>query len=101
MATRSVTQVISMAVSVYFTVMKAMRDQVTLQPNVNKIIVGQGQPLAVVSLMSRSRFVQFYFHFLLLQLVLCRVAALKSLSVHHPLCRLYFPFGPLRSARVF
>ena len=25
-----------------------------------------------------------YFYFLLLQLVLCRVAALKSLPVHHP-----------------
>ena len=26
----------------------------------------------------------FYFYFLLLQLVLCCVAALKSLAVHHP-----------------
>ena len=26
----------------------------------------------------------FYFYLLLLQLVLCRVAALKSLPVHHP-----------------
>ena len=43
----------------------------------------------------------FNFYLLLLQLVLCRVAALKSLPVHHPLCRLHFPFGPLRSARVF
>ena len=43
----------------------------------------------------------FIFFLLLLQLVLCCVAALKSLPIHHPLCRLYFPFGPLRSARVF
>ena len=27
---------------------------------------------------------QFYFYLLLLQLVLCHVAALKSLPVHHP-----------------
>ena len=44
---------------------------------------------------------QFDFYLLLLQLVLCRVAALKSLPVHHSYCRLYFHFGPLRSARVF
>ena len=40
----------------------------------------------------------FYFYLLLLQLVLCRVAALKSLPIHW--CRLYFPFGPLTSAMV-
>ena len=32
----------------------------------------------------------FLLYLLLLQLVLCRVAALKSLPVHHPYCRLYF-----------
>ena len=36
-----------------------------------------------------------------LQQVLCRVAALKSSPVYHPLCRLYFKFGPLRSAEIF
>ena len=43
----------------------------------------------------------FNFYLLLLQLVLCRVEALKSHLIHHPYCRLYFPVGPLRSGRVF
>ena len=43
----------------------------------------------------------FNFHLLLLQLVLCCVAALKSLPVHHRQCRLNVPFGPLRLVRVF
>ena len=34
--------------------------------------------------------------FLSLQLVLRRVAILKSLPVHHPLCSLYLTFSPLR-----
>ena len=42
-----------------------------------------------------------YFYLLLLQLVLCRVAALKSLPVHHPQCRLYFSFDPLGSVNIF
>ena len=29
------------------------------------------------------------------------MAALKSLPVHHQKCRLYIPFSPLRSARIF
>ena len=33
--------------------------------------------------------------------MLCRVAALKRLHIYHPKCRLYFLFGPLKSARVF
>ena len=41
------------------------------------------------------------FYLLLLQLALCRVAALKSLPVHHPYCRLYFSFDPLRSVKIF
>ena len=43
----------------------------------------------------------FNCYLLLLQLVLCCVAALTSLPVHHPQCRLYFPFGPLRSGKIF
>ena len=35
---------------------------------------------------------QFYLYLLLLQLVLCRLAALKSLAVLHPYCRFYFHF---------
>ena len=37
------------------------------------------------------------------QLVLCRVAAVKSLPVHNPWCRLhvYFTFDPLRSMGIF
>ena len=42
-----------------------------------------------------------YFYSLLLQLVLCRVAALKSLPVHHPKCRLYFTFDPLGSVNIY
>ena len=43
----------------------------------------------------------FIFCLLLLQVMLCRVAALKSFPVHHPLCRLYFYLGPLRSVKIF
>ena len=43
----------------------------------------------------------FIFYLLLLQLVLCRVAAVKSLPVHHPKCRFYFYLGPLRSVKIF
>ena len=38
--------------------------------------------------------------FPLLQLVVCRVAALKIIPVHHTWCRLYFPFGPLRNQKI-
>ena len=38
----------------------------------------------VISMFAALKGSQFYFHLLLLQLVLCRVAALKSLPVHHP-----------------
>ena len=41
------------------------------------------------------------FYLLSLQLVLCRVAALKSGHVNRPQCSLYFTFGPLRSAEIF
>ena len=42
---------------------------------------------------------RFNFYLILLQLVLCRVAALKSLP--SSIVQLYFIFGPLRSARIF
>ena len=50
MATRNVIRGTSMAVSVYSTVIKATRDLATLQPNVNKMELGLGMPLATVSL---------------------------------------------------
>ena len=43
----------------------------------------------------------FLFYLLSLQLVLCRVAALKNGPVNRPQCSLYFTFGPLRSAEIF
>ena len=49
MAIRSVTRVTSTVVSVLSTVMKAMRDQVTLQRNVDKMVPGLGQPPVAVS----------------------------------------------------
>ena len=56
-------------------------------------------PLVIFSLLLKD--LSFNFYLLLLQPVLCRVAALKSLPVHHPKCRLYFLFGPVRVARIF
>ena len=41
---------------------------------------------------------RFYILLLLLRLVLCCVADLKSVPVHLPLCSLYFTIGPLQSA---
>ena len=43
----------------------------------------------------------FIFYLLFLQLMLCRVAALKSLPVHHLECRLYFSCGPLKSMHYY
>ena len=42
-----------------------------------------------------------YFYLLSLQLVLCRVAALRRSPVHHIKRSLYFTYGPLISVEIF
>ena len=57
-------------------------------------------PLNVFTVSKGSNFYVFYL--LLLQLALCRVAALKSLPVHHPYGADYIiSFGTLGSVRIF
>ena len=65
-----------------------------------KVYINGDPGLTMTYFTARSN-LETYLYLLSLQLVLCRVAALKSGPVHRPKCSLNFTFGPLKAAEIF